>query len=74
MTASIGIGKADTEKDAVTYMLNICANMDVDEISTVEKYKDDMRKHVPVPSEGGYSQTWAYQAPQKLYGRHHNFL
>lgn len=63
MTASIGIGKAENEKDAVQYMLNICANMDVDEISTVQKYKDEMRKYVPVPSEEHVKMAIRYTDP-----------
>ncbi|KAJ8317183.1 hypothetical protein KUTeg_005087 [Tegillarca granosa] len=63
LTASIGIGKAENEKDAVQYMLNICANMDVDEISTVQKYKDEMRKYVPVPSEEHVKMAIRYTDP-----------
>ena len=54
MTASVGVGQATTEDGAVSHMIKIFSNLDLDEISTVEKpeNKKEMKKFVPIPSEG----------------------
>ncbi|KAL5016985.1 hypothetical protein ScPMuIL_006574 [Solemya velum] len=49
LTASIGVAKATTCKEAVESVLTVCANMDVTHISTVEKFKEEYEEIVPVP-------------------------
>ncbi|KAL3863245.1 hypothetical protein ACJMK2_005010 [Sinanodonta woodiana] len=51
LTASIGVGKSSTVDEAVNYILGIMANMDVYKLSTVQKYRQDLEKHVSVPKD-----------------------
>ncbi|XP_030840773.1 probable ATP-dependent RNA helicase DDX58 [Strongylocentrotus purpuratus] len=52
MTASLGVGKARSDKNAIQYMLKMCANMDVVKLSTVQKHKESLEKVVNKPEEG----------------------
>ncbi|KAK3594740.1 hypothetical protein CHS0354_014166 [Potamilus streckersoni] len=51
LTASVGAGKSSTVDEAVNYILGIMANMDVYKLSTVQKYREELEKHVSVPKE-----------------------
>ncbi|XP_060584942.1 antiviral innate immune response receptor RIG-I-like isoform X2 [Ruditapes philippinarum] len=51
LTASIGTGRAKTEKDALEHIFNVCASLDVRCLSTVEEHTEDLSKHVSVPKE-----------------------
>ncbi|XP_060565541.1 antiviral innate immune response receptor RIG-I-like isoform X2 [Ruditapes philippinarum] len=51
LTASIGTGRAKSEQDALEHIFNVCASLDVRDLSTVEKHKDDLAKHVSIPKE-----------------------
>lgn len=52
LTASIGVGAATAEEGAIQHMIKIFSNLDVHEISTVEKNKEEMKKFVAIPTEG----------------------
>ncbi|XP_054763547.2 antiviral innate immune response receptor RIG-I-like [Lytechinus pictus] len=52
MTASLGVGNARIHKNAIEYMLKICANMDVVKLSTVKKHKKSLEQVVTKPDEG----------------------
>ncbi|XP_030840770.1 probable ATP-dependent RNA helicase DDX58 [Strongylocentrotus purpuratus] len=52
MTASLGVGNARSDKNAIQYMLKMCANMDVVKLSTVQKHKESLEKVVNEPDEG----------------------
>lgn len=54
MTATIGVGNANNDKQAVDHMLKICANLDVETIATVEDENNiaEMRKFTSRPKEG----------------------
>lgn len=54
LTATIGVGNANNDKQAVDHMLKICANLDVETIATVEDENNiaDMRKFTSRPKEG----------------------
>ncbi|KAH3710610.1 hypothetical protein DPMN_070099 [Dreissena polymorpha] len=51
LTASIGIGKARTESEAVDYILKLCALLDCRILSTVQKYEDEYMKWCNIPTE-----------------------
>ncbi|XP_041370901.1 probable ATP-dependent RNA helicase DHX58 [Gigantopelta aegis] len=51
LTASLGVEKATTDEEAKLSILNLCANMDAQSISTVENNKEELLKMVPVPEE-----------------------
>ncbi|XP_053407032.1 antiviral innate immune response receptor RIG-I-like isoform X1 [Mercenaria mercenaria] len=51
LTASIGTGRAKSQKDALDHIFRVCASLDVRCLSTVEKNREDLAKHVSVPSE-----------------------
>lgn len=46
LTASIGVGDAGSVKDAMSYILQICANLDAENISTVNRNGEELKKHV----------------------------
>ena len=52
LTASVGVGKAKSMKQAVDHVLGLCANLDCQDISTVTENIDELNKHVNKPSEG----------------------
>lgn len=52
LTASIGVGKAKSMKQAVDYVLTVCANLDCQDISTVTKNIAELNQHVNKPKEG----------------------
>ncbi|XP_070545148.1 antiviral innate immune response receptor RIG-I-like isoform X2 [Ptychodera flava] len=51
LTASIGVGKAANESGARDHILQICANLDVEMISKVVEYKNELSKYSPLPHE-----------------------
>ena len=51
LTASVGVGKARSMKQAVDHVLTLCANLDCQEISTVTDNVDELNKHVNKPDE-----------------------
>ncbi|CAL1540807.1 unnamed protein product [Lymnaea stagnalis] len=51
MSASIGIEKARTVKEATESILKICGNLDAPNLSTVIKNESELRELVPVPEE-----------------------
>ncbi|XP_048382375.2 probable ATP-dependent RNA helicase DDX58 [Stegostoma tigrinum] len=51
LTASLGVGDASTLNDAVNYILQICANLDAESISTVQKNVAELNKYVFVPKK-----------------------
>ncbi|CAG2229008.1 IFIH1 [Mytilus edulis] len=52
LTASIGVGADTAEEGAIQHMIKIFSNLDVHEISTVERNKEEMKKFVAIPTEG----------------------
>ncbi|XP_062905070.1 probable ATP-dependent RNA helicase DDX58 isoform X2 [Mobula hypostoma] len=46
LTASVGVGDARSEKDAVEYILHICASLDAESVSTVNKNMEELEKYV----------------------------
>ncbi|XP_053375268.1 antiviral innate immune response receptor RIG-I-like isoform X2 [Mercenaria mercenaria] len=46
LTASVGVGKARTIKEAEEYILRLCACLDVCHLSTVKKNEKGYRKHI----------------------------
>lgn len=52
LTATIGIDKAVTPQDAVKNILKVCGSLDVANLSTVRRNRDELAKYVPVPEEG----------------------
>ena len=55
MTASLGVGKAYSDADARDYIIGLCANLDAKNLSTVERYKDELKQHVNVPKRGRFN-------------------
>ena len=55
LTASVGVGKAKSMKQAVDHVLTVCANLDCQDISTVSENIDVLNEHVNKPDEGRYS-------------------
>ncbi|KAJ8303366.1 hypothetical protein KUTeg_019762 [Tegillarca granosa] len=53
LTATIGVGNANSDRQAVDHMLKICANLDVETIATVEDENniEEMRKFTSRPRE-----------------------
>ena len=52
LTASVGVGKAKNTVDAQTHILRLCANLDAEKLCTVKKYRQQLMRHTPRPSEG----------------------
>ncbi|XP_051875329.1 antiviral innate immune response receptor RIG-I-like isoform X3 [Pristis pectinata] len=46
LTASIGVGDASSVRDAMDYILHICANLDAESISTVNRNMEELEKFV----------------------------
>ncbi|XP_078251246.1 antiviral innate immune response receptor RIG-I-like isoform X3 [Rhinoraja longicauda] len=46
LTASIGVGDAGSVKDAMGYIMQICANLDAENISTVNRNVEGLKEHV----------------------------
>ncbi|XP_052100748.1 interferon-induced helicase C domain-containing protein 1-like isoform X2 [Mytilus californianus] len=65
LTASIGVGAATTEDGAITHMIKIFSNLDVHEISTVERNKEEMKKFVAIPTEEHVKMEVSYEDPCK---------
>lgn len=55
LTASVGVGGADTTPAARQHVLSVCANMDAQNISTVVQYQDELAEYVSVPMDGKIS-------------------
>ncbi|XP_054766744.2 antiviral innate immune response receptor RIG-I-like [Lytechinus pictus] len=51
LTASLGVKKAKRQIDAVKHVLKLCANLDADEISTVVRYRDSLKRSYHTPKE-----------------------
>ncbi|XP_052772305.1 antiviral innate immune response receptor RIG-I-like isoform X2 [Mya arenaria] len=51
LTASIGVGNSKNEEDAVEYITKVCAALDVKRLSTVERCRTSIEKHVNTPKE-----------------------
>ncbi|XP_041476462.1 antiviral innate immune response receptor RIG-I-like isoform X2 [Lytechinus variegatus] len=51
LTASLGVKKAKRQRDAVKHVLKLCANLDADEISTVVRYRDSLKRSYHTPKE-----------------------
>ncbi|XP_060695436.1 antiviral innate immune response receptor RIG-I-like isoform X2 [Hemiscyllium ocellatum] len=51
LTASLGVGDASSLNDAVNYILQICANLDAESLSTVQKNVAELNKYVFVPKK-----------------------
>lgn len=49
MTASLGVGKARNIFEAQNHIVNLCANLDAQLISTVVKNKDELSKFTGSP-------------------------
>ncbi|VDI76991.1 Hypothetical predicted protein, partial [Mytilus galloprovincialis] len=65
LTASIGVGAATAEEGAIQHMIKIFSNLDVHEISTVEKNKEEMKKFVAIPTEEHVKMEVCYKDPCK---------
>ena len=52
LTASVGVGKANSMKQAVDHVLTLCANLDCQVISTVIDNIAELNRHVNKPEEG----------------------
>ena len=52
LTASVGVGKARSMKQAVDHVLTLCANLDCQDISTVTENIAELNRHVNKPNEG----------------------
>lgn len=44
LTASVGVGNAKTIKETIEYICTVCANLDVQAISTVRENKQDLQR------------------------------
>uniref|UniRef100_A0A8D0G5Z2 RNA helicase n=1 Tax=Sphenodon punctatus TaxID=8508 RepID=A0A8D0G5Z2_SPHPU len=51
LTASVGIGSAKNLKDTIEYICNLCANLNVQVISTVKENFGDLKKFVYMPEK-----------------------
>ncbi|KFP27862.1 putative ATP-dependent RNA helicase DHX58, partial [Colius striatus] len=49
LTASPGTGGATSEKEAVEHILQICANLDIEKIASVQEEVQQLQSHVPQP-------------------------
>lgn len=53
MTASIGTGKGKSTAKAFEHILEICANLDTEEVQTVGD-KEDLQKYLNIPLESEF--------------------
>ncbi|XP_078588696.1 antiviral innate immune response receptor RIG-I-like [Branchiostoma floridae x Branchiostoma japonicum] len=51
LTASLGVGKAKSQKEAVEHIMGACANLDAAWISQVVEHKDELEKYNQKPEE-----------------------
>ncbi|ESO90314.1 hypothetical protein LOTGIDRAFT_164234 [Lottia gigantea] len=51
LTASLGVEKATTVGEATISILKLCANLDVEKLSTVTVHKEELERTVPKPDE-----------------------
>ncbi|XP_072010323.1 antiviral innate immune response receptor RIG-I isoform X2 [Engystomops pustulosus] len=51
LTASVGTGKSRSMMDAVIYISKLCANLDIEEISTVKKNVEELERVVYKPEK-----------------------
>ncbi|VDI79162.1 ATP-dependent RNA helicase DDX58, partial [Mytilus galloprovincialis] len=65
LTASIGVGADTAEEGAIQHMIKIFSNLDVHEISTVERNKEEMKKFVAIPTEEHVKMEVSYKDPCK---------
>ncbi|WAR20809.1 DDX58-like protein [Mya arenaria] len=63
LTASIGVGNAKNEEDAVEYITKVCATLDVKRLSTVERCRTSFEKHVNTPKEDTIKMTVRVKDP-----------
>eukprot|EP00058_Branchiostoma_floridae_P013941 XP_002599429.1 hypothetical protein BRAFLDRAFT_106572 [Branchiostoma floridae] len=52
LTASLGVGKAKSQKEAVEHILGACANLDAEWISQVMEHKAELQYYNQKPDEG----------------------
>ena len=52
LTASVGVGKARNQEKAVEHIKSLMANLDSQEISTVNNNMTELRQFVSMPEEG----------------------
>ncbi|XP_035673073.1 antiviral innate immune response receptor RIG-I-like [Branchiostoma floridae] len=52
LTASLGVGKSKSQKEAVEHILGACANLDAEWISQVMEHKAELQYHNQKPDEG----------------------
>lgn len=48
----MGVGKSKNVDSAVNYILKLCANLDIEDLATVEVNKKELMDHVSVPVNG----------------------
>lgn len=51
LTASVGTGKSRCRGDAVNFISKLCANLDIEEISTVKQHVDELQRVVYKPEK-----------------------
>ncbi|XP_038660048.1 probable ATP-dependent RNA helicase DDX58 isoform X1 [Scyliorhinus canicula] len=51
LTASLGVGDACSVNEAMNYIVQICANLNAEAISTVQKYAEELEKYVFVSAK-----------------------
>ncbi|XP_078070164.1 antiviral innate immune response receptor RIG-I-like isoform X2 [Mustelus asterias] len=51
LTASLGVGDACSVNDAMSYIVQVCANLNAEAISTVERNKEELDKYVFVSAK-----------------------
>lgn len=51
LTASVGTGKSRCTGDAVNYISKLCANLDIEEISTVKQHVEELQRIVYKPEK-----------------------
>ncbi|KAK7009452.1 ATP-dependent RNA helicase DDX58 [Biomphalaria glabrata] len=70
LTASVGVEKAQKVEDAVKPIFDLCGNLDVENISIVEKFKDELESYLPNLNEKSKQLREQYQTEiaQKITG------
>lgn len=63
LTASLGVGKANSELMAQKYIQKMMANLDAEELSTVNKCLPELTEHVIVAEQGTF---FSFYAATKL--------
>ena len=52
LTASIGVGKSNSDEEALDYMLHLFASLDVRDLSTVQRCTDTYEHEISHAAEG----------------------